>query len=74
MFKNTNSEVAHHFNSPLHDYRHHFKYYIVKSNVNTLSDRRNIENDMIQLIIHVTNKLINSYIPNKYKIKHFTFN
>ena len=47
---------------------------MLKIKISNLKERRNIENDMIQLIIHMTNKLINNYIPSKYKIKHLTFN
>ena len=73
LFKNTESEVAQHFNLPLHNYRYHFKYYVVKNNISNLKDRRHIENDMIQIIRHVTNRIINFYIPSKYKLKHLTF-
>ena len=73
LFKNTNSEVAKHFNLPLHDFNFHFKFYIFKSKVLNFEERRNIENDMIHLILNVNKKIINRNIPNMYAIKRLTF-
>ena len=63
------SEVAQHFNSKYHDYTVHFEFFIFKSDISTRIDRHYIENDLIQIVINITGKIINSFIPRIYLMK-----
>jgi hypothetical protein len=73
IFKNDTTEVGIHFNLPLHNFRCHLRAYIIKDNLKEKTQRFSFENDMIHIISNVTNRLMNSYIPNKYRIKTFSF-
>ena len=64
-FKNDTTEVGLHFNLPLHNFRCHFRAYIIKDNLKEKTQRYSFKNDMIHIISNVTNRLMNSYISNK---------
>jgi hypothetical protein len=67
LFKD--SEVAIHFNSHMHNYKFHFEYFIFKKDVIFRSERHYIENDLIHIILNITEKVINSFIPEIYLMK-----
>ena len=63
------SEVATHFNSQSHFYKKHLEYFIFKTEVTSSKDRHYIENDLINIILHLTGKIINSFIPRLYLMR-----
>ena len=72
-FSTSKSEVALHFTKQNHNYNEHLKFYIIKSNITEKLDRLNTENNFINIIIKITSKCINSYIPRFSFLKSLCF-
>ena len=63
------SSVSNHFNLLNHSHEKHLKFYIIQNNLNSLDQRLNFENDLINLFLCLKIKIMNYFIPNKYYIK-----
>ena len=56
------SEVALH-DSCKHNFLLHFEFFIFKIDIKLRSERHYIENDLIHIILNLTGKILNSFIP-----------
>ena len=63
------TSVSNHFNLLNHNYEKHLKFYIIQNNLNSLDQRLNFENDLINLFLCLKIKIMNYFVPNKYYIK-----
>jgi hypothetical protein len=60
--------VSIHFNLKFHNFKHHFSYFIIKTNLEDLEARLNVESFLINLCVKMNIKVINDFIP---EIKNF---
>ena len=63
------TSVSNHFNLLNHNYEKHLKFYIIQNNLNSLDQRLNFENDLINLFLCLKIKIMNYFVTNKYYIK-----
>jgi len=63
--------VSIHFNLKHHNFRNHFSFFIIKTNMNELEARLNIESFLINLCVKMEVKIINDFIP---EIRNFYLN
>jgi hypothetical protein len=63
------SDVASHFNTLHHNFYKHFEFFIFKKDIFCSNERHYIENDLIHIILNLSGKILNSFIPNIYLMK-----
>ena len=63
------SDISFHFNSINHDVDKHFEFFIFKTYILLGKERHYIENDLIQIILSLTGRILNSFIPRIYLMK-----
>ncbi len=64
---NDGKNLVEHFNLKDHCYKKHVKFFIYKTNVSDLSDRLNIENQLIHLFLKLNILILNEKITDMYK-------
>jgi hypothetical protein len=63
---NDGENVVKHFNQRDHNLRNNFGFFIFKTNIQDLSDRLNIENQLQHLCLTLNIPLLNDRISDKY--------
>ena len=64
LFSNDNTCVSNHFNLKLHNYKFHFKFFILRTNLDEKFERLNFESFFVNLFLHYNIKIINDFIPD----------
>jgi hypothetical protein len=63
--------VSIHFNLKHHNFRNHLSFFIIKTNMNELEARLNIESFLINFCVKMEVQIINDFVP---EIKNFYLN
>jgi hypothetical protein len=62
-FNVNNTCVSIHFNLKPHNFKHHFSFYVFRSDIDVLNERLNIEAFLINLFSKMNVNIINDFIP-----------